>query len=204
MKYAVVDLEMCQVPKLYRKGYRYSLETIQIGAVLMDETYNIVDSFMTYVKPEYGMIMTPIQKLTGITKKDVANAPVMKEALQAFAEWLPEDVTLVAWSDSDQLQIQRERECKEITFDGIEKLDGEWIDCQKTFSEIIRNPKQYNLVEAMNLSDIDYDEDIHDGLVDARNTALLFRKMQTEEVFQFNKYYKMMIDADQEYEQIGA
>lgn len=204
MKYAVVDLEMCQVPKLYRKGYRYSLETIQIGAVLMDETYNIVDSFMTYVKPEYGMIMTPIQKLTGITKKDVANAPVMKEALQAFAEWLPEDVTLVAWSDSDQLQIQRERECKEITFDGIEKLDGEWIDCQKIFSEIIRNPKQYNLVEAMNLSDIDYDEDIHDGLVDARNTALLFRKMQTEEVFRFNKYYKIIIDADQEYEQIGA
>lgn len=204
MKYAVVDLEMCQVPKLYRKGYRYSLETIQIGAVLMDETYNIVDSFMTYVKPEYGMIMTSIQKLTGITKKDVADAPVMKEALQAFAEWLPEDVTLVAWSDSDQLQIQREREYKEITFDGIEKLDGEWIDCQKIFSEIIRNPKQYNLVEAMNLSDIDYDEDIHDGLVDARNTALLFRKMQTEEVFQFNKYYKMIIDADQEYEQIGA
>ena len=204
MKYAVVDLEMCQVPKLYRKGYRYSLETIQIGAVLMDETYNIVDSFMTYVRPEYGMIMTSIQKLTGITKKDVADAPVMKEALQAFAEWLPEDVTLVAWSDSDQLQTQRERECKEITFDGIEKLDGEWIDCQKIFSEIIRNPKQYNLVEAMNLSDIDYDEDIHDGLVDARNTALLFRKMQTEEVFQFNKYYKMIIDADQEYEQIGA
>ena len=170
----------------------------------MDETYNIVDSFMTYVKPEYGMIMTSIQKLTGITKKDVADAPVMKEALQGFAEWLPEDVMLVAWSDSDQLQIQRERECKEITFDGIEKLDGEWIDCQKIFSEIIRNPKQYNLVEAMNLSDIDYDEDIHDGLVDARNTALLFRKMQTEEVFQFNKYYKMMIDVDREYEQIGA
>jgi len=33
------------------------------------------------------------------------------------------------------------------------------------------------------LLDIDYDENIHDGLVDARNTALLFRKMQTEEVF---------------------
>lgn len=204
MKYAVIDLEMYQVPKLYRKGYRYSQETIQIGAVLMDEAYNIVDSFMTYVKPEFGMIMTRIQQLTGITKKDVAGAPMMKEALQSFAEWLPEDVTLVAWSDSDQLQIRRERECKEIDFDGIDKLDVEWIDCQKTFSEIIHNPKNYNLVEAMNLSDIDYDEDIHDGLVDARNTALLFQKMQTEEVFQFNKYYKMMIDADQEYEQIGA
>lgn len=204
MKYVVVDLEMCQVPKLYRKGYPYSMETIQIGAVLLDEEYNIADTFMTYVKPEYGMIMTPIQKLTGITKRDVAQAPMMKEALQAFAEWLPEDATMVSWSANDSLQIQREREGKAIAFDGIEKLDCEWLDCQQTFSEIIQNPKHYNLVEAMNLSDIDYDENVHDGLVDARNTALLFRKMQTEEEFQFNKYYKMMLDADQDYEQIGA
>ena len=32
----------------------------------------------------------------------------------------------------------------------------------------------------MNLSDIDYDDNVHDGLVDAKNTALLFRKMMTE------------------------
>ena len=45
----------------------------------------------------------------------------------------------------------------------------------------------------MNLSDIDYDEAIHDGLVDAKNTALLFRKMRTEEVFRFNKYYQVAL-----------
>ena len=34
MKYAVVDLEMCQVPKGIRKfEYKYRQETIQIGAV---------------------------------------------------------------------------------------------------------------------------------------------------------------------------
>lgn len=204
MKYAVVDLEMCQVPKLYRKGYRYSVETIQIGAVLMDEEFSVIDSFMTYVRPEYGMITNVIQKLTGITKRDVACAPVMREALRQFADWLPEDTVLVSWSNSDPLQIQHERECKQIDFPGIEKLDGEWLDCQRMFGNIIRNLHQYNLVEAMNLSDIDYDDDIHDGLVDAGNTALLFRKMMTEEEFQFNKYFKMAMDTEDVYGQIGA
>ena len=41
MKYAVVDLEMCKVPKGYKKfGYKWCLETIQIGAVLLEENYN--------------------------------------------------------------------------------------------------------------------------------------------------------------------
>ena len=205
MMYVVVDLEMCQVPKLYRKGqYRYSMETIQIGAVLLDECFNVVDSFMTHVKPEFGLITTKIQQLTRITRKDIANAPKMKESLKMFADWIPEGATIVAWSGSDQAQILHERECKEINFEGINKLDGEWLDCQETFSSIIRNPRRYNLVEAMNLSDIDYDDNVHDGLVDAKNTALLFRKMMTEKEYRFNKYYQAIMDEAFEYEQIGA
>jgi DNA polymerase III epsilon subunit-like protein len=90
MRYVVVDLEMCNVPKLYRKEYRYSQETIQIGAVLLNENFEVTDSFMTYVKPEFGMITTPIVKLTRITPKEVAKAPKMGESLKKFSEWIPE------------------------------------------------------------------------------------------------------------------
>lgn len=191
MKYVVIDLEMCEVPKMYRtEKYPGARETIQIGAVLLDDGYNVSDSFMTYVKPEHGIISTFIQKLTGISKKDVSAAPKMGEALKAFAGWLPDEVTLVSWSGSDQAQIRKEVLLKQIAFDGIEKLDT-WLDCQKTFAEIIRNPRPYNLKEAMNLSDIYYDDNIHDGLVDAKNTALLFRKMMTEKEYKFNKYFHL-------------
>ena len=38
MNYLVIDLEMCKVPRDYRsKRYKYANETIQIGAVLLDE-----------------------------------------------------------------------------------------------------------------------------------------------------------------------
>jgi hypothetical protein len=39
MKYAVVDLEMCKVPKIYKSSYNCNQETIQIGAVMLDEKY---------------------------------------------------------------------------------------------------------------------------------------------------------------------
>ena len=53
----------------------------------------------------------------------------------------------------------------------------------------MNNPRRYNLEEALNLSDIDYDIHLHDGLIDASNTALLFKKIKTEKSFKLNDYY---------------
>ena len=39
MNYIVIDLEMCKVPKLYRRNYKHASETIQIGAVLLDSEF---------------------------------------------------------------------------------------------------------------------------------------------------------------------
>ena len=46
MKYVVLDLEMCRIPKsLMTEEYKWTRETIQIGAVLLDERYNVVKKF---------------------------------------------------------------------------------------------------------------------------------------------------------------
>ena len=43
MFHLVLDLEMCRVPKHYRsKAYKYANEIIQIGAVLLDEEFEII------------------------------------------------------------------------------------------------------------------------------------------------------------------
>lgn len=84
-KYVIVDLEMCKVPNgLKRQKYGNACELIEIGAVLLDDTYEIRDRFKTYVSPQYGEIDSYIQKLTGITKADTANAPSAKKALELF------------------------------------------------------------------------------------------------------------------------
>lgn len=193
-KYAVVDLEMCKVPRGIRKDeFRWARETIQIGAVLMNESLEIIDEFVTYVAPQYGLIDTFINNLTGISRGDVAKAPEMKEALQAFAEWLPGNTKLVSWSNNDEVQIRHEIEAKSIFIDGFDELLDNWIDCQKTFAEKMNNQRRYKLSEALVAADINYEDGAHDGLVDAYNTALLFAKMEREPQLILNPYYKRAV-----------
>ena len=58
MKYAVLDLEMCMAPKVFRKnGYKYRQETIQIGAVLFtkletDPDYRLNELYETARKED--------------------------------------------------------------------------------------------------------------------------------------------------------
>ena len=192
MKYAVIDLEMCQVPKECRKyGFKYRQETIQIGAVLLNEDYEVIDEFNTYVKPQFGWIDVFIEKLTGITQHDVADAPCFEEALEAFLDWLPaDDVRCVSWSDSDPKQIIHECVQKGIEDDRLEIIFANWIDCQKTFGRKMDRKKAYSLEEALFISDIAPEGRAHNGLVDAENTAVLFTKLETDPDYRLNEFYE--------------
>ena len=65
-KYVIIDLEMCNVPRSKRsKKYCCRNEIIEIGAALIDENLKIVDTFQTYVSPEFGVLDDFINNLTG-------------------------------------------------------------------------------------------------------------------------------------------
>ncbi len=193
--FVVIDLEMCAVPKKNRSTFHCKNETIEIGAVLLDEELNICDSFKTYVHPEFGVIDSYIINLTGITTKQTDTAPCFTEAMTMFLNWLPEECVLIAWSDNDKHQLQKEAFYKGFEFPGFEELLESSIDCQVDFSQKLNSPKTYNLTEALIIADIYYDEGAHDALVDAHNTALLFAKMQKQENFTLNQYYSPQSDS---------
>ena len=68
----------------FKSRMHYSHELIQIGAVSLNENYEVIDSFVSYVAPEFGMVDGYINQLTGISKEDTKNAPSSKDALEAF------------------------------------------------------------------------------------------------------------------------
>ena len=73
---------MCKVPRDYRSNsYKYATETIQIGAVLLDDSFKRIGTLCQYVHPEYGVIDYFIENLTGIKNSQVKNAPKLEEAL---------------------------------------------------------------------------------------------------------------------------
>lgn len=189
--YVVVDLEMCMVPVGCRtRNFRWASETIQIGAVLVDDNYEIIDIFNTLVRPEYGYIDSFIEGLTGITTASVKKAPVMKEALNSFLEWVPDDAVMVAWSDSDGRQLRREATGKHILSDRLESLITNCIDCQQIFGDRMEEKRAYSLEEALIAADIYQTGRAHDGFDDAFNTALLFAKLQQNDDIVLNPIYK--------------
>ena len=192
-KFVVIDLEMCKTSKLYKKTFSYAREIIQVGAVMMNENLEIVDEFNEYVKPQYGDLDQFIKKLTGITKKDLSGAPKLEEVFKHFTEWLPqEDFVMISWSMTDKSQLSKELEFKGISTDEMfQHVFETWVDCQPQFSEKLgAGNRCYALQEALIATDICSDGRAHDGLADARNTALLYAKMQKEEKLVLNPYYK--------------
>lgn len=172
-KYVVIDLEMCPVAPEKRRYFHCRHEIIQIGAALMSEEMEIVDTFSCYVRPAFGKLDPFIQGLTGICWADLKDAPCLQEALRQFLAWLPEEtVTAAAWSGTDESQLRREMEAKELPL------------------EEMRIKRCYSLQEALIASDILSEGRAHNGMVDAYNTALLFRKLLKEEEFRLNPYYE--------------
>lgn len=199
-KYVVVDLEMCKVAKNRRtESFKLGTEIIQVGATLLDEKYEVLDTFNRYVAPAYGQIDTFIHHLTGIGKIDVKDAQDVEKVFQEFMDWLPEsEVRAVSWSRTDEKQIRNELAAKQISIKGMDELLDTWIDCQKTFGEKMNSRRSYKLSEALIATDIISEGQEHDGLADAYNTALLFAKMEREEVLQLNPVYAEAITEEQE------
>lgn len=86
MKVVIFDIEASCEDKNINKNY--NMETIEIGAVKV-ENGKIVDTFQTFIKPEYVQSLTPFcTELTGIIYEDLKDAPTFNEAIVNFYEFI--------------------------------------------------------------------------------------------------------------------
>lgn len=192
MFYLVIDLEMCKVPRDYRsKSYKYATETIQIGAVLLDEEFKRIGTLCQYVHPEYGVIDYFIEHLTGIRNSQVKKAPKLQEALVHMIDWIGErEYKVYAWSESDRNQIQRELKAKKIDNVKINTFmdESKWIDYQEVFTKRFGLLRQISLEEALGRAGIEPEGNFHDGLDDAVNTGYLIEKLELNPDYQLVSY----------------
>ena len=189
MKHIVVDLEMNMIRRKSEAWKKCTKETIEIGAVMLDDSLQEVSSFRTYVKPEYNDgIEKKIFELTGITDDMVLNAPKFNEALRMFTSWClgaGDDVTVYAWSKNDYLQISKEIILKdyEITRQEASLLENAWSDFQQEFDSHLGFERNLSLKVALDMAGVNFSGREHDALDDARNTAELLHIFKDENLF---------------------
>ena len=80
----MIDLEMNKIEKQCHKDKKLSSELIEIGAVKMNDKFDVTDKYQTYVSPSFGKMNSRIIKLTGITDDKLEGAPGFSEALDDF------------------------------------------------------------------------------------------------------------------------
>ena len=196
MRKIFVDLEMCPIPKEYAAEKELcKLETIEIGAVMLDEEGTELASFKEYIKPAYAVeIPRHIEKLTGIHYSTVEDAASFREVLQRFAEWCGDmDYTIFSWSDNDLLQILQETALKGISdTPQLSYMYHHWKDFQQEYCELFPMDHVMSLEKAMNYCGLEFKGRAHDGLNDARATADLYRAIHDEESFE--EFQKKVLD----------
>lgn len=188
----MIDLEMCRVPRDFRgKNYKYANETIQIGAVLLDDEFKRIGTISQYICPEHGVIDPYIQNLTGISNGHVKKAPKIQEALIHLLNWLGErEYKVYAWSSTDRDQIMHEVKAKHIEDARINAFmeENRWIDYQAVFSRRYEFDRCLSLQEALERADVEPEGRFHDGLDDAVNTGYLIEKLEMNPDFQLVSY----------------
>lgn len=179
MNYIVVDFEMNPVDSKYREERKICrCEIIEIGAVIMDESFMVLGEFKTLVKPEYNdCIQKKYETLTGITTQMVYGAPTFAAAYEMFVNWAEsygDDYEVYAWSDTDYHQLTSEMQLKHYENDEMMRPLDSWFDFQKEFKEKLGLERIPSLEKALNYAGIDFTGHMHDALCDAKNTAELF------------------------------
>ena len=188
MRKIFVDLEMCPIPDEYVTEKEIcKLETIEIGAVMLDEEGKEITSFKEYVKPAYAVeIPRHIEKLTGIQYSTVQEAASFGEVLRRFTDWCRQtDYTIFSWSENDLLQILQETALKKIEDTGqLSYMYHHWKDFQQEYCGLFPMDHVMSLEKAVNYCGIEFKGRAHDGLNDARATADLYRVIHDKESFE--------------------
>ena len=102
-RYVCIDLEMTEFTASQRTCVPGANgEVIQFGAVMLDEDYNLLSEFSSYVKPVFSSVTAVINQLTGISNKSLEKADDFITVFDKFAYWRGEgDITTFCWSKSD-------------------------------------------------------------------------------------------------------
>lgn len=104
MNYIILDLEWNNT--YFKRENRFVNEILQIGAVRLNEKFDICDSFQVIVKSSLTKrISKRVKDLTGITNEQMLEGVSLEEAVYRYNVWSGNDAVTMTWSNSDLYAI---------------------------------------------------------------------------------------------------
>lgn len=170
MNYIIFDLEAT----CWQGREKKDNETIEIGAVLINEKKQIVAEFERFIKPlKYPTLSEFCKNLTSIKQQDVDKAAYFSEVVQDFKDWFghgDQEYLLCSWGFYDQKQF--ESDC------ALHGIDADWtkehISLKHQYAKFRQLKRAIGMKNALKLEKIPLEGTHHRGIDDARNIAKIF------------------------------
>ncbi len=177
MNYIILDMEWNQ--PLYSQmtvtePVILHAEIVQIGAVKLDESFNIIDTYNVLIAPKYYKKMhKKVQQLTKITTEELQNGIPFLKAFEDFSLWCGEQFSIFTWGPDD-IPVLRDNLI-------LHSIDTSWIpkcyNLQIVFdAQITKEHRQISLCRALETVG-ESGEDAHNALNDAKNTAIVCKHL---------------------------
>lgn len=169
MHYIAVDFEWNQAGYNRKSSIQLDGEIIQIGAVKMNDDFEVVDYFSADIKPViYRKIHKKVKELTGIDQKQLNNGKDFLVIIEKFRQWCGDEHIFLTWGpDDSRIMMQNLL---------VHKYDtswmGRWINLQVIYSMQTEEEKPpMSLEKAVEYYGIPVDMTVHNALNDAKYTA---------------------------------
>lgn len=190
-RYICIDLEMTEFTPNQRSLIPgVNGEVIQFGAVMLDENYNMISKFSSYVNPVFSSVTPIIQNLTGITNTVLERADDFITVFDKFAYWRGEgEITTFCWSQADHKQLWNELEAKGRYRYDLFAILRDFVDLQQIFGNLVSSKTSVSLESAMRLLQMEYEGKIHTAYSDSFNTARILHKLFCTESLDLNFEY---------------
>lgn len=177
MHYIVFDLEWNIAGRANRVSAEdlkaLPFEIIEIGAVKLDESFNMISKFNVTVKPKlYPILSGHVAAVTRRIQQSLKFGISFVDAARDFLKWCGDDFMFCTWSESDTGVLKQN-----LAYYGFpDKLNALCLDVQYLFDQVIEKAGIQRSVEyALDFLSIDKSRPFHQAVQDAWYTGDILR-----------------------------
>lgn len=181
MNYIVLDLEWNQCPYGKAKANKdLTFEIIEIGAVKLNEKFEIIDEFDEIVRPQvYKSLHYIIKDMLDFTNEELLSGLEFEDAFKKFIKWCGNDYMFCTFGPGDLVELQKNM--KFYNIDNKFPMPFKFYDIQKVYSIIYDDGKiRKSLQTVIEERKLNINILFHRAINDAKYTAALMQNMDFE------------------------